>query len=122
MGVPMGAAATVVEFPPRPAPDAPGPFAFADPERVKKILGVAGFTDVAIEGREPLMAIVGSATLDQAVDFLVQIGPTGSVLREADAATRARVTAVVKEAIAPFHRPEGLRMQGAIWLVSARAA
>jgi hypothetical protein len=31
------------------------------------------------------------------------------------------VAAAVREAIAPFHTPEGLRMSGAAWLVTGRA-
>ena len=32
-----------------PSPDAPGPFSFASPERVKDVLGRAGFTAIALE-------------------------------------------------------------------------
>jgi ubiquinone/menaquinone biosynthesis C-methylase UbiE len=50
MAVPMAAAARVIPSPARPGPEAPGPFSFADPNRVRGILGGAGFTDVTVEG------------------------------------------------------------------------
>ena len=119
MAVPMAAAAREIPFPPRAAADAPGPFSFADPERVRRILGAAGFTDVVLEGREETLA-VGERGLDATADFLVQMGPTGSALREADPGGRPRVVAAVRSAIAPFHGDAGVRMGCAVWLVRGR--
>jgi SAM-dependent methyltransferase len=41
---------------PEPDPTAPGPFAFADPARLERTLGVAGFSEVNIEALELVMA------------------------------------------------------------------
>jgi SAM-dependent methyltransferase len=119
MAVPVAAAAREIPFPPRPAPDAPGPFSFADPERVRRILLGAGFEDIVLEPHDEALH-VGTQDLERTVDFLVQMGPTGSALREAGPSARPRVTAAVREALAPFHGERGLRMDSAAWLVRAR--
>jgi SAM-dependent methyltransferase len=119
MAVPMAAAARAITFPARPGPEAPGPFAFADPDRVRRILGEAGLTDVTLEGCETMLAIGGTGALEDTVEFLVEMGPIGAALREAGPPFRPRVVAAVKQAIAPFHGPQGVRMSSAIWLVNA---
>lgn len=120
MAVPMAAAAEEIVFPPRSGPEAPGPFSFGDPERVKRILDKAGFTDIAVEGAEALLVVGGAGTLEEAANFLIEMGPTGVALRRADPSARPRVAAAVKRAVAPFHAPGGLRMGSAVWLVNAR--
>src|SRR5262245_44830547 len=50
MAVPMAAAAREITFAARPGPEAPGPFSFADPDRVRRVLGKAGLADVTLEG------------------------------------------------------------------------
>lgn len=124
MLVPMAAAAQHVPLPPRPEPGAPGPFSFADPERVRGILEGAGFEELGFEPHERELLVGGGGTLDRAVDFLLQMGPTGAALREAEARgpeLRSAVTAAVREAVAPFAADDGLRMQSAYWIVTALA-
>lgn len=123
MLVPLMAVAEHVALPAPPPPGAPGPFAFADPEHVRGILAAAGFTDIAIEGREQTLAIGGQRDLDQAVSVLLQMGPTGAVLREAGAAVVAAAAASVRTFLEPYYtETDGLRMPGAAWLVTARNA
>jgi len=119
--VPLGAAAQHLQLPPPPAPGAPGPFAFADPEHVRVILAQAGFDGIHLEGvRETLT--VGGGGLEEAVHFLLEgVGPTTAALREADPAVRPRVYAAVREALAPFTTAAGVRMPAAAWIVTARA-
>jgi SAM-dependent methyltransferase len=119
MLVPMMAAMQHLPPLPLPGPDAPGPFAFADAEKVRGILSRAGFADISFEPvREPLM--VGSGRgLDETVDFLMQMGPTARVLRDADASLRQTVAGAVREAIAPYSGPNGVRMDSASWIVTA---
>jgi SAM-dependent methyltransferase len=119
--VPLGAIAKHVPLPPPPAPGAPGPFAFADAERVRGFLEAAGFRDVAFDDlREPLR--LGGGSIEGAVEFLLEVGPAATALREADAGPelRARVGAAVREALEPFVRPSGLELGSAAWIVRAR--
>jgi len=119
--VPLGAAAQHMQLPPPPAPGAPGPFAFADPERVRGILDQAGFTRIKLDPVNDTLT-VGGGGLDEAVHFLLEgVGPTSAALREADPAVRPRVFAAVKEALAPFVTREGVRMPAAAWIVTADA-
>ena len=117
--VPLGAAAQHIQLPPPPAPGAPGPFAFADSDRVRGILDQAGFAAVQHEPVNDTLT-VGGAGLDEAVHFLIEgVGPTSAALRDADPAARPRVFAAVREALAPFVTPEGVRMPAAAWVVTA---
>ncbi len=120
--VPLRAAAQHLTLPPPPAPDAPGPFAFADPERVRGILARAGFEQIVLDELRATLTLGGGGTVEQAVRFLTEgVGPVSGVLREADPALRPTVAAAVRAAIAPFHTPEGVRMGSAAWIVTALA-
>jgi SAM-dependent methyltransferase len=116
---PMAAVAALLALQPPADPHAPGPFAFADAERVSRILGDAGFGSVAVEGMERELLVGGGASLDDTVSFLLQMGPAGAALREADDDVRAKAAAAVREAIAPFHGEDGVRMPAAAWLFTA---
>jgi SAM-dependent methyltransferase len=118
MGVPTAAAAGVIPFPPPGPPDAPGPFGFADPARIRRVLEGGGFRDVSIEPLETFLD-VGDGDLDRSVEFVVQMGPTGNALRKAAPEAVPRVIAAVKQAVARYHTERGLHMQGAVWIVSA---
>lgn len=120
MAVPLGAVAQHVALPAPAGPDAPGPFAFADRDRVSGILQKAGFSEVAFEPVEEPLTIGGTADLDAAVDFLLMLGPTQALLAGADDAVRKRVVQSVRAAIAPHHGPSGVRMPAAAWIVRAR--
>src|SRR5262249_5327712 len=115
MAVPMAAAARAITFPPRPGPEAPGPFSFADRHRVRRILGEAGLAGVTLEGCETMLAVGGKGTLDDTVEFLVEMGPIGAALRDAGPSHRPSVVAAVTQAIAPFQGMQGLRMTSAVW-------
>ena len=120
MGIPTAAASAVIPFPPKPPGDAPpGPFGLADPQRIRRTVEGAGFRDLAIEPIDTVLD-VGDGDLDGTIDFLVQMGPTGTALRNAGPDAQPRVVAAVKEAVARYHTERGLRMGGAVWIVSAR--
>jgi SAM-dependent methyltransferase len=123
MAVPIAAALQHIEPPAMPAPDAPGPFAFADAARVRGILEGAGFDAVAFDGLDETLTIGGGGELDRTVDFLLQMGPTAAALREAGPAKTAQVAAAVREALVPYHQDGvGVRMASAAWIVTARRA
>jgi len=115
-------ASQYVTLPPRPGPEDPGPFSFADAERVRRILGGAGFVDVVLEPHEQELVIAAGASYEDAIDFLVQLGPMTAALKDASEADRERVTVAVREALAPHVSGGELRLGSATWLVRARAA
>jgi SAM-dependent methyltransferase len=118
--VPLAAALRHIALPPPPAPGAPGPFAFGEAGHVRGILERAGFADIAVEPFRTALTLGGGGGLDAAVEFLLQLGPTASALRDADPALRPTVTAAVREALAPFVTPAGPRLGAAAWIVTAR--
>jgi SAM-dependent methyltransferase len=124
MLLPAAAAARHLPMPPPPAPGAPGPFAFAEADFVRGILERAGLTRIEFTSLERELLVGGAGPLERAVSFLLQMGPAGTALREAaaqDPGIVDRVAASVREALAPFAGPGGLRMPSASWIVSARA-
>jgi hypothetical protein len=121
MQVPLAAAAKhLPPGGPPPDPTAPGPFAFADSARVESMLAAAGFDEIAHEALDQEILVGGGRTLDETVEFVVQLGPVGNALREADDETRARVLADVRSAIEPYQDESGVRMPAGVWIVSAR--
>jgi SAM-dependent methyltransferase len=122
MALPMMAALQFVKLDRPSDPNAPGPFAFADADRVRSILASSGWTSVNSHSLELDMSVGGGVPLAEAADFMMEMGPTAQPLREADAATRERVRAAVTDALAPYATPRGVRMAAAAWVFTARAA
>jgi SAM-dependent methyltransferase len=122
MTVPMAAALQHIPPPPIPAPGAPGPFAFADPDHVRRILTAAGFGDIALEPVLMTLSVGGGNDLDATVDFVLRMGPTARALREADdPELLPLVAASVRDALAPYQTEAGVRMESASWIVTAMA-
>jgi SAM-dependent methyltransferase len=120
MLVPVLAISKHVELPPPPEPGSPGPFAFADAERLRGILTKAGFESVSIEPEERTLALAGGGDLDQAVDLALQLGPTGRLLAGAEAAVRDRARESVRDALAPYAGAAGVSLDCAAFVVTAR--
>jgi SAM-dependent methyltransferase len=118
--VPLQAAAKHLELPPPAEPGAPGPFAFADAERVRGILSSAGFSDVQIDKHDSRLSIGGTKNLDKSVESAMDIGPVSSLLMDKDDAVRQKVRDSIREALEPLLTPDGVIMDWAAWIVSAR--
>jgi SAM-dependent methyltransferase len=117
MRLPMEAAGSIVP-PSSPAePGAPGPFAFADPDRVRGVLASAGFTAVELTPHDEK---VGSGDLGTALALALRIGPLGSILRE-NPGLRQAVEPRVRAALAKHDGPEGPKLDAAVWIVAARS-
>lgn len=117
--VPLGAVAKHVPLPPPPAPGEPGPFSFADAARVRGILEGAGWTGVQLDPFEPQLSL-GGASLDEAVRFAIEVGPTSRLLAEVADDVKRRARESVREVLAPLLGPDGVRLAGSCWLVTAR--
>ncbi len=120
MLTPLLAAADHIPLPPPPAPGAPEPFAFANPDFVRGILDRAGFIEATFDSLRRSVIVGGSGDVDSAVDFVLQMGPTGAALREAGEDVLPRVRDSVRAALEPFATDDGIRMNAAAWIVSAR--
>ena len=117
---PLVAARPLLPETPPPDPLAPGPFAFADPERVKAILAKAGFKDVAVRKQDGVMRM--GRDIDVVAAQTLRIGPLSRALGEADEGTQARIVTAVKAALEKFRDASGeVAPPTGCWLVSARA-
>jgi len=104
-------------LPPMPAPDpnAPGPFAFADPVKIWDILEAAGFRAIEIR---PFDTKIGGGTLEETVALSFRVGPLGTALRE-NPHMAEPVAGAVRAALAPYETPDGVLMPAAVWIVRA---
>jgi SAM-dependent methyltransferase len=112
--------AASVHLPPQPArdPEAPGPFAFANPDRVHGILERAGFGKIEITAHDEQ---VGSGDLDSMLAVCSRVGALGKILRE-NPELRAATLPAVRSALARHDGPDGVKLKAATWVVTARAA
>jgi SAM-dependent methyltransferase len=104
------------DLPPR-QPNAPGQFAFADPQRVRRILEESGWQAIEIRPldvrcRLPEKDLMG---------YLARLGPLGRVLPELDEKTRSRVLDVARAAFEPYVQGDWVSYDAACWSVGARA-
>jgi SAM-dependent methyltransferase len=120
LAVPGGAILQHVPLPDPGPLDAPGPFAFADGDRLRGILTSAGFTDVDLGVADESMLYVG---LDAGgvVDFVRNTGMGRTLLSNVDPAIAEQAVVAARAALTPYETSEGLRISGTAWLVQARA-
>jgi SAM-dependent methyltransferase len=117
--VPGAALAEYVLLPDPGPPDAPGMFAFADPDRVRGLLAKAGWDVTEITSLRPSIQIGGSPSLDEAMDFL-RTGSLGrAVLASVDPQTEERAVGSVRAALRPYSDSDGVRLSAAVWVVKA---
>jgi SAM-dependent methyltransferase len=108
----MGAAPLVGPMPPLPLPGEPGPFAWADPDLIAKLLDAAGFSRVLVEAGDPVIPL-GSTS----VEALIELGPAAGAYRAASPAAQEAARAAVSALLARFN---GTLPTG-IWTVTASA-
>ena len=116
---PLSAARAAMGVTPAPAdPNAPGPFAFADEERLRGILSGAGFGAIDVQRFD--VAIPIGATPRSAAENAVQIGPVSRLVREVGAEHLPVILDAVERALAPLAAPDGhVSLNGSTWIVSA---
>jgi hypothetical protein len=121
MEVPMAAVAQ--HLPPRPkgTPNAPGMFAFAQPDYVTGVLTAAGWTAPRFEKLDCALDIAAGRGLDEAVVQSTQIGAVNSWLRNQPAEIISAATASLRAALAPHARGESVRLPGSMWLIASTA-
>jgi len=116
MMVPLQAAASLLPPSPPGDPLAPGPFAFADANRVRGILADAGLATIEIT---PFDAPIGGFSLADATKLALRVGPLGAALRDApDLGPALKQT--VAAALSGFDSPAGVMLGSATWIVTAR--
>lgn len=71
------------EIPASPPPGAPGPFAFADGERVRTMLKDAGWRGVDVKRWSGEMTMPG-ASIKETAEFMLELGPLSRLIAEAE--------------------------------------
>jgi SAM-dependent methyltransferase len=107
--------------PPRPGPDDPGPFAFADEARVRRVLEGAGFAEVLLTPLDFMLDIGVGEGLDNAVMKALEIGPASRALDGHPEAARAAAAAEIRATLTPHVRDGAVPLGAAVWIVKARA-
>ena len=78
--IPLQAALQHLPPPEKPDPHAPGPFAFADPQRVEGILQSSGYRDIAVQSFAREIRFGEAPTLPESVRKLAMIGPVSRLI------------------------------------------
>ncbi|RBP06245.1 ubiquinone/menaquinone biosynthesis C-methylase UbiE [Roseiarcus fermentans] len=120
MIVPLRAAAGHAPPLPELGPEDPGPFAFADENRVRRILFDAGFLDVDVEPEDYQLDIALGGGLDAAVDAALSLGPASRMLEDQPEPARAAAAAAIRDAFARHADGDRVPLGAAVWFVTAR--
>lgn len=105
---------------PEMKPDDPGPFSFANEERVRRILGEAGFADVELERVDLSLDIATGRGLEAAVETVLAIGPASRALENQPEEKIAAATQSIRAALAARQTGDAVPLGGSIWIVTAR--
>lgn len=98
-----------------------GMFAQSDPETITEVLQAAGLVDITIGPRSVQLCL--GATVDDAIEHLIDSGPGRTALEAVRVEDRADALVAVGEALPPHHDPRrGVVLDAGVLLTSARAA
>ena len=119
--VPMAAVREALAITDPPPPHAPGPFAFADPDRLRGILRDAGFAAIEIRPFDAPVRLGDS--FKAAAEDATRMGPAGRLVRLAGDAAVPKAQAALETTLAPLAAADGsVTLAGAVWIVTASAA
>ena len=118
----MTAAAQHLPPRPKPVPNAPGMFAFANPTHVTEVLTTAGWTPPRFEKLDMDLDIAAGLGLEEAVVQSTQIGAVNSCLRNQPAEVVSAVVDSLRETLAPYANHTSVRLPSAMWLISSAPA
>lgn len=110
------AAPLLANIPARQA-DAPGQFAFADQNRVYRILNESGWAGIDIQPID----VVCTIPEKELVPYLTRFGPLGRIIDQVEEQIRKQVVRTVRAAFDPYVQGSEVRFIAACWTVGARA-
>lgn len=99
------------------SPGAPGPFAFANGDRLNQLLAEGGFRDVTLETVTQPVRI--GRDLDHAVGFILSLPQSQQLFAGAPHDVIDAVAAKLRAAFTPYVGSRGVMMDATAWLVSA---
>jgi ubiquinone/menaquinone biosynthesis C-methylase UbiE len=104
---------------PRPGPEDPGPFSFADQSRVTRILTAAGFSQPRFTPLDLQLDIAAGRGLADAVEQSLNIGATSRALQDQPQDLRSAATEAIAKALSPYAVGNKVELPAAIWLVDS---
>ena len=108
----------LVTLPPPPGPEEPGQFGWGDPARVRRILGGAGFHDVALTPLD--LPITLGANAAEAAEFAMFIGQGARLLHGLPDATREAARSAFETRSSKHMKARTASVcRAGLWLVSA---
>jgi ubiquinone/menaquinone biosynthesis C-methylase UbiE len=119
---PLQAAYEHVPRLPKPGPEDPGPFSFADQERVRRILGAAGFQSLHFEPLDLELDIGCGRGLDEAIVSAMAIGATSRAIEGQPPAVCRAVGESIRRVLLQHQRGAQVPLAAAVWIVTARNA
>lgn len=104
VALPMQAVAAELNAPP-PPPDAPGMWSLGDPQRVERMLGEAGFTEVRID---LLDATAEFESADQWIEATRRLaGPLRALFANLEPPVREAIEGRIRESATAYEQPDG---------------
>ena len=122
MEVPMRAVSSHVPPRPKADPQAPGMFAFADPQRVSRVLIAGGWAPPRLDKLDCELDIAAGRGLEEAVVQSTQIGAVNSWLRGQPEEVVAAAVASIRDAFTAHMDGASVCLPSAMWLVSSTPA
>jgi hypothetical protein len=119
----MQAAQKTLPAPPAAAPvepEAPGPYSFASEQRVARILGEAGFTEVSLSPVEVTLDVSTGDGVEGALALALVLGPSSRLLEKQSDVVRSTAADLIRDALAPYVKGDAIPMDGSMWIVTAR--
>lgn len=102
-------------------PHAPGPFAFADRDRVERILFAAGWSEIAFEPVDfAYVAGSGEDAVEDALSYFLAIGPAAAAAAGLDDGARANFIGKLRRYLGNNAQGSLVALPGAAWIVSAQ--
>lgn len=102
--------------PTAPPPTAPGPFSLSSPDRVRALLGGAGFEHVELDGVVEPMCF--GRDPDDAFEFVIDL--FGWLVRDLDDAAAGAARQRLRDALQRHATDDGVLLGSAAWIVTAR--
>jgi SAM-dependent methyltransferase len=119
IAVPFGAAQPLLPPQPPVDPRAPGPFAFAEPDYVERILTDAGFRNVSVAPFDTELVL--GRDVASALEMVCDVGPLSRSLATLEPAQRSAIVEAVRAPLAANLKSHGVALGAACWIVRAAA-
>lgn len=101
---------------PQPPPSAPGPFGFADPDHVRRVLEAGGFDDIELESVEEPVNLGTDG--DDAFSFFSTVGIVEGLTQDLEEEAKAAALEKLHRALVAHQSEEGVLLGSSAWLIT----